>query len=73
MPAYFEDPKYIETLGNSIRDGVAALASENLETLVVQDVDLELLRIHRRRGSTTNFKDRRTDLYKVRFEDGREV
>ena len=25
MPAYFEDPKYIETLGNSIRDGVAAL------------------------------------------------
>lgn len=24
-PAYFEDPKYIETLGNSIRDGVAAL------------------------------------------------
>jgi ferrochelatase len=27
-PAYFEDPKYIETLGNSIRDGVAALAFE---------------------------------------------
>ena len=24
-PAYFDDPKYIETLGNSIRDGVAAL------------------------------------------------
>jgi len=24
-PAYFGDPKYIETLGNSIRDGVAAL------------------------------------------------
>ncbi|MET3924687.1 ferrochelatase [Devosia sp. 2618] len=24
-PAYFEDPKYIETLGNSIRDGVAKL------------------------------------------------
>ena len=28
MPAYFEDPKYIETLGNSIRDGVAALDFE---------------------------------------------
>jgi len=27
-PAYFEDPKYIETLGNSIRDGVAALDFE---------------------------------------------
>ena len=27
-PAYFEDEKYIETLGNSIRDGVAALDFE---------------------------------------------
>lgn len=27
-PAYFEDKKYIETLGNSIRDGVAALDFE---------------------------------------------
>lgn len=27
-PAYFDDPKYIETLGNSIRDGVAALDFE---------------------------------------------
>jgi ferrochelatase len=27
-PAYFEDAKYIETLGNSIRDGVAALPFE---------------------------------------------
>lgn len=28
MPAYFEDPKYIQTLGDSIRDGVAALDFE---------------------------------------------
>ncbi len=27
-PAYFEDPKYIEVLGNSIREGVAALDFE---------------------------------------------
>jgi ferrochelatase len=27
-PAYFDDPKYIESLGNSIRDGVAALDFE---------------------------------------------
>jgi len=27
-PAYFDDPKYIEVLGNSIRDGVAALDFE---------------------------------------------
>ncbi|ODT68143.1 MAG: ferrochelatase [Pelagibacterium sp. SCN 63-23] len=27
-PAYFDDPKYIETLGNSIRDGIAKLDFE---------------------------------------------
>ena len=27
-PAYFDDPKYVEALGNSIRDGVAALDFE---------------------------------------------
>ncbi|WEK05359.1 MAG: ferrochelatase [Candidatus Devosia phytovorans] len=27
-PAYFDDPKYVEVLGNSIRDGVAALDFE---------------------------------------------
>lgn len=27
-PAYFDDPKYVETLGNSIRDGVAKLDFE---------------------------------------------
>ncbi|HEY8574874.1 MAG TPA: ferrochelatase [Devosia sp.] len=27
-PAYFDDPKYVETLANSIRDGVAALPFE---------------------------------------------
>ncbi|MGB7345629.1 MAG: carbon-nitrogen hydrolase, partial [Pirellulaceae bacterium] len=31
------------------------------------DVDLELLRRHRERGSVTNWKDRRTDLYEVSY------
>ena len=35
--------------------------------------DLELLRRHRYRGSTQNWRDRRTDLYKVWWrEDGRD-
>ncbi len=55
------------------RDGIAAQASENIETIVVQDVDLELLRIHRRRGTTRNWRDRRTDLYRVRYADDVEV
>ena len=55
------------------RDGVAALASENIETIIVQDVDLELLNHHKRRGTTRNWRDRRTDLYTVRWKDGTEV
>ncbi len=55
------------------RDGIAAQASENIETIVVQDLDLELLRIHRRRGTTRNWRDRRLDLYRVRYHDDVEV
>lgn len=47
------------------RDGVGAEASPNIETVIIHDVDLELLRRHRERGSVTNWKDRRTDLYEV--------
>lgn len=55
------------------RDGIAALASENIETFLVQDLDLEALRMHRRRGTTKNWRDRRNDLYRVRWKDGEEV
>lgn len=47
------------------RDGIGAEASTNIETVIIHDVDLELLRRHRERGSVTNWKDRRTDLYEV--------
>ena len=54
------------------RDGVAAECTPNVETLVVQDLDIELLRRHRYKGTTQNWRDRREDLYKVRyFEDGK--
>jgi len=53
------------------RDGVAAECTPNIETLVVQDVDVELLRRHRQGGSVQNWNDRRADLYRVRYRDGR--
>lgn len=52
------------------RDGVVAEATANLETVVIHDVDVELLRRHRRRGSVQNWRDRRKDLYSVRFKEG---
>ncbi|MCB9598353.1 MAG: GNAT family N-acetyltransferase, partial [Sandaracinaceae bacterium] len=47
------------------RDGIAVVAEPNVETILYQDVDLELLRHARRTGTTQNWMDRRTDLYKV--------
>lgn len=47
------------------RDGIGAEANANIETVIIHDVDLELLRRHRERGSVTNWKDRRTDLYDI--------
>jgi predicted amidohydrolase/GNAT superfamily N-acetyltransferase len=52
------------------RDGVAAECTPNTETVVVHDVDLEILRRARRGGTTTNWLDRRTDLYEVRMLSG---
>lgn len=55
------------------RDGVADECQANVETIVMHDVDLEALRRHRYTGSTTNFGDRRTDLYEIRFSDDTRV
>lgn len=52
------------------RDAVAAECTPNTETVVIHDVDLELLRRHRRQGTVRNWEDRRTDLYRVRFVEG---
>jgi len=55
------------------RDAVAAECTPNIETLVMQDVDVELLRRHRYKGTTTNWRDRRRDLYHITYrEDGQE-
>jgi predicted amidohydrolase/ribosomal protein S18 acetylase RimI-like enzyme len=55
------------------RDGVASECSPNIETVIVHDVDTAVLRRHRQGGTTVNWKDRRTDLYRVRWtESGQE-
>ncbi|MCB9833099.1 MAG: GNAT family N-acetyltransferase [Planctomycetes bacterium] len=51
------------------RDGVAAECTPNIETIIMQDLDIELLRRHRYRGSTTNWLDRRRDLYSVTYRE----
>ena len=48
------------------RDGVSSECTPNIETVIVDDVDLELLKRQRQSGSVVNWEDRRKDLYEVR-------
>jgi predicted amidohydrolase len=50
------------------RDAISAECTPNIETVIIDDVDLELLRRHKQSGSVLNWGDRRTDLYEVRFK-----
>jgi predicted amidohydrolase len=52
------------------RDCVAAECNPNVETVIIHDIDMELLRRHRDTGATQNWNDRRRDLYRVVFRDG---
>jgi predicted amidohydrolase/GNAT superfamily N-acetyltransferase len=49
------------------RDGVAGECQPNVETVVFADVDLEMLRRQRRKGTVMNWEDRRRDLYTVHY------
>lgn len=53
------------------RDGVAADTAANTETIAFADLRLSDLRIARQSGTTRNFRDRRFDLYRVAWNDGR--
>lgn len=46
-------------------DGVAGLCEANIETVVIADLDLEVLRRNRSGGTVRCWRDRRTDLYAV--------
>jgi predicted amidohydrolase/GNAT superfamily N-acetyltransferase len=47
------------------RDAIIGECNANIETVVVGDVDLEILRRHRKLGSVTHLRDRRKDLYEI--------
>ena len=52
------------------RDGVAAEASENVETVTIADLDLSDLAWAKAQGTVRNLRDRRFDLYKTVWTDG---
>ncbi len=52
------------------RDAVAAECTPNVETLILQDLDVELLRRHRYKGTTRNWVDRRKNLYTLHYKEG---
>lgn len=54
------------------RDGIAAECQPNIETLVIHDLDLEVLRRHRYGGTTQNWNDRRKDVYRLSYLDSGE-
>jgi predicted amidohydrolase/predicted N-acetyltransferase YhbS len=49
------------------RDGVAADTDANTETIAIADLSLHSLLVSRHRGTVLNLKDRRFDLYQVRW------
>lgn len=49
------------------RDAIAAECTPNIETVIFEDLDIELLKKHRQSGTVLNWHDRRTDLYEVRY------
>ena len=52
------------------RDGIAAEASENIETLTISDVNLSDLTWARAEGTVRNLADRRFDLYSIQWKKG---
>ncbi len=52
------------------RDGIAAECTANIETILIHDVDTELVRRHRQHGTTMNWADRRKDVYRVLYRQG---
>ncbi|WP_216829333.1 bifunctional GNAT family N-acetyltransferase/carbon-nitrogen hydrolase family protein [Alkalihalobacterium elongatum] len=54
------------------RDAIVGECHPNIDTVVVGDVDLEILRRHRRSGSVTQLRDRRKDIYEINYKlDGK--
>jgi predicted amidohydrolase len=54
-----------------MQEGIAAECVPNAETMIIQDLDLALLEHNRIAGAVRPWHDRRTDLYHVRYQDGK--
>lgn len=52
------------------REGLAAEAPANVETAIVQELDLSLLKRNREYGSVQTWNDRRGDLYNIVYREG---
>lgn len=50
------------------RDGIIGECAPNIETVVVGDVDLEILRRQRKSGTVRNLRDRRHDLFELNYK-----
>jgi len=51
------------------REMVAAECPTGVESVIVHEVDLDLLRRNRETGAVQNWNDRRTDFYSLRYSD----
>jgi predicted amidohydrolase/GNAT superfamily N-acetyltransferase len=52
------------------RDGIAAETTENVETVAIADLDLTDIKWARAQGTVRNLRDRRFDLYSIKWSDG---
>ena len=57
---------FIEVKKPNNRDGIMAECTPNIETVIVGDIDLELLKRSRTSGTVTLLKNRRIDLYELK-------
>jgi predicted amidohydrolase len=51
------------------QEAVLAECAANVETMIIQDLDMEALEHNRLNGSVRPWSDRRTDLYQVRYRN----
>ncbi|WNV80689.1 bifunctional GNAT family N-acetyltransferase/carbon-nitrogen hydrolase family protein [Bacillus atrophaeus] len=50
------------------RDGIVGECNPNIEMVVIGDVDLEILRRQRQDGTVRQLKDRRHDIYRIKYQ-----